>query len=369
MKVDASLSASPIASSPAPAEPLSGLDLKRRLERIAAHCRAFQSPVLSRSIAQLALSLAIYAALIAGMIASARAGQIWIAALLAAPAAGMLVKLFTIQHDCGHGSYFRSRTANDWVGRAIAVLTFTPYSFWRDAHNRHHASSGNLSKRGVGGIDTLTVDEFNALSPMKKLSYRLYRHPAVMLLVGAPIYFIILQRLPFAGAMPFAETYQTIGGKRVWRSVLGLNAAMLVFYGGLSSAFGPWTVLGVFIPVVTISAWAGAWLFFIQHQYEDAYWARTGEWSYLEAAILGSSHYDLPPFLHWVTGNIGLHHIHHLSSLIPNYRLHECLKTSSDLMALPRLSLLDSLKCARLALWDEAQRRMVPFRALKERCA
>jgi omega-6 fatty acid desaturase (delta-12 desaturase) len=303
------------------------------------------------------------------MIALAQAGRWGLTLILAPLAGGVLVKLFTIQHDCGHGSYFKSRQANDWLGRLISVLTFTPYSFWRDAHNRHHAGSGDLDRRGVGAVDTLTVEEYRALSKPEKILYRLYRHPLIMIIIGAPFYFFVLQRFPIASAPAFAKTYSGMKVAQVWRSVVALNVALLVVYGTLSFAFGLGVVALAILPTVSIAAWVGTWLFFVQHQYEDAYWARKPEWTYAEAAIFGSSHYHLPKVLRWFTGNIGLHHIHHLASGIPNYRLPECYRASSDLIALPKMTILESFNCARLALWDEAQRKMISFRALKTAAA
>ncbi|MFZ5616600.1 MAG: fatty acid desaturase [Pseudomonadota bacterium] len=335
------------------------------LRRIVEHCKSFQGADLKRSLSQAAISLAAYVALVAGMIAAARAGE-WGFALAAAPlAGGLLVKIFTIQHDCGHGSYFKSRRANDALGFMLSILTFTPYGFWRDAHNRHHAGSGDLDRRGVGAVDTLTVEEYRALSRAERVMYRIYRHPVVMILIGAPLYFFVLQRLPLAGAMPFAKTYHGLRVSQIWKSVLALNIALILVYGGLALAFGAVAVALAILPAVTIAAWAGSWLFFVQHQYENAYWARKPEWTYAEAAIYGSSHYHLPKPLRWLTGNIGLHHIHHLASGIPNYRLPECYRASPDLLALPKMTILQSVNCARLALWDEAQRKMISFRALK----
>jgi omega-6 fatty acid desaturase (delta-12 desaturase) len=333
------------------------------LRRIVLHCKEYQGADLTRSLGQASLALTIYGALIALMFVCIKIGAAWVLLLLAPLAAGILVKLFTIQHDCGHGSFFKSRMANNALGFFISILTFTPYGFWRDAHNRHHASSGHLDKRGIGAVDTLTVDEFEKLSPRRKFLYRAYRHPAVLILLGAPVYFFLIQRIPFAGPMPFTETYQGLKTSQIWKSVMALNAALFLFYGGLSIAFGVGAVAMVVLPVVTISAWAGTWLFFVQHQYEDTYWARGRKWNYTKAAIFGSSHYDLPKVLHWFSGNIGFHHIHHLSSLIPNYRLSECFHQSEDLKSLPRLSVRESLMCARLALWDEANEKMVPFGA------
>ncbi|OFX00920.1 MAG: hypothetical protein A3E78_03540 [Alphaproteobacteria bacterium RIFCSPHIGHO2_12_FULL_63_12] len=335
------------------------------LRRIVEHCKSFQGADLKRSLSQASISLAIYLALVAAMIALATAGR-WGTALALSPiAGGILVKLFTIQHDCGHGSYFKNRRANQALGFLISILTFTPYGFWRDSHNRHHAGSGDLDRRGIGAVDTLTVEEYRALSGAERLMYRLYRHPLVLIVIGAPVYFFILQRLPLASAPPFAKTYTGLKVAQIWKSVVLLNIALTLVYGGLAFAFGVGVVALAILPAVTIAAWAGTWLFFVQHQYEDAYWARKPEWTYAEAAIFGSSHYHLPKILRWFTGNIGLHHIHHLASGIPNYRLPECYRSSKDLLALPKMTMLDSLNCARLALWDEAQRKMISFRALK----
>ncbi|MEZ5896311.1 MAG: fatty acid desaturase [Parvularculaceae bacterium] len=338
--------------------------VENKLRRIINHCKAYQSPQLFRSVSQALLSLGLYAVLVGGVLLCLDAGVFWMAAVLMVLSAGMLVKLFTIQHDCGHGSYFKSRIANHVLGFFVSILTFTPYGFWRDAHNRHHASSGRLDKRGIGAVDTLTVDEFNRLSRGKQFMYRAYRHPSVMIFLGAPFYFIVLQRFPLAGAMPFSTVYQGLKVSQVWKSVVLLNLALVLVYGGLSILLGWKLVLGAFLPVVSMASWAGAWLFFVQHQYEDAYWARGKDWSYARAAIFGSSHYDLPQMLHWFSGNIGFHHIHHLSSLIPNYRLQECFEASEDLMSLPRLSLSKSLECAQLALWDEDRGKMIAFKSL-----
>jgi omega-6 fatty acid desaturase (delta-12 desaturase) len=335
------------------------------LRRIVEHCKSFQGADVKRSLAQASMSLGIYFALVAMMIAAAGAGY-WGAALMLAPlAGGMLVKIFTIQHDCGHGSYFRNRAANNALGFFLSILTFTPYGFWRDSHNRHHAGSGDLDRRGIGAVDTLTVEEYRALPKTERILYRLYRHPVVMVVIGAPFYFLVLQRLPLAGAPPFAKTYSGLRVAQIWKSVVALNLALVAVYGALAFAFGAGVVALVVLPVVTIAAWVGTWLFFVQHQYEDAYWARKPEWTYAEAAIYGSSHYHLPKPLRWLTGNIGLHHIHHLASGIPNYRLPECYRSSKDLLALPKMTMLESLNSARLALWDEAQRKMISFSALK----
>lgn len=334
------------------------------LRRIIAHCRRYEGPELHRSLSQAALSLAIFFALVGVMIALAGAGLWYVSLPISIVAGGVLVKLFTIQHDCGHGSYFENRRAANALGFFISLLTFTPYGFWRDAHNRHHASSGDLERRGIGAVDTLTVEEYRALPPAKRFLYRAYRNPLVLILVGAPFYFLVMQRLPLCGPMPFTEVYSGLKLEKIWKSVMALNIGLVVFYGALMAAFGVWPVLIAVVPTMTVAAWAGTWLFFVQHQYEDAYWAEKPEWNFAEAAIFGSSHYELPKVLRWFTGNIGLHHIHHLASRIPNYRLPECFRSSRELLALPRMNMRESLACARLALWDRAQRKMIPFSAL-----
>ncbi|MAE51003.1 MAG: fatty acid desaturase [Micavibrio sp.] len=285
----------------------------------------------------------------------------WIVAILILPAAGLLVRLFVLQHDCGHGSLFPSRRANNLTGRLLSVLTFTPYDCWRKAHNLHHACSGHLDRRGVGGVDTLTVREYRALSSANKLAYRLYRNPFVMILFGAPYNSLIGQRFFANKGLPFNESYRSLPFKKVWKSVLSLNLALVLFYGTLGMLFGFKPLLVIVLPVVIIASWIGGWLFFIQHQFEEAYWEKNENWNFHDAAVLGSSHYVLPPLLQWFTGNIGLHHIHHLCAKIPNYRLQECLEGSPVLQEMNRLNLGESLECACLALWDEDRRKMIAF--------
>ncbi len=334
------------------------------LSRIASHCQAFRGADLSRSVGQLALNLGLYVGLLALMYGAFAIGAWWATLLLSIPAAGILVRLFIIQHDCGHGAYFKTKKANHVVGWLMSVLTFTPFGFWRDAHNRHHANSGNLTRRGMGGVDLLTVEEFRALSPFKKALYKFYRHPLTLLVFGPPLYFLIMQRLPLSGPAPYTEVYHEMKGKQIWRSVMLLNVALLALYGTLAFFLGAIATLVVVVPLISIAGIAGTWLFYVQHQYEDAYWMHQGDWNYNKAALLGSSHYDLPPILQWFTGNIGLHHIHHLCSLIPNYRLQECYEASNDLRSLPKLSIRESFKAPSMTLWDETQQRMVGFKAL-----
>lgn len=338
---------------------------KEFMRRVIEHCHRFQGPQLSRSLTQAGLTMSLYAALIAGMMMSIAAGAWFVTVLIAPFSAGMLVKLFIIQHDCGHGSYFKAKRANHALGFFISLLTFTPYGYWRDAHNQHHATSGDLERRGAGAVDTLTVEEYQSLPRVKRAMYRFYRHPLVIIGIGAPFYFIVMQRFPFGGPMPFVETYKGFKVRDIWKSVVLLDAGLVAFYGLLVAIFGWAPVLAAFLPAVAGASCIGSWMFFVQHQYEDAYWEERPEWDFAEAALFGSSHYDLPAPFRWITGNIGLHHIHHLASRIPNYRLMECWKTSQELKSMPRMTFLDSLKSPRMALWDAAKGKMVSFRAAK----
>lgn len=301
-----------------------------------------------------------------GLMLTAYRHEIYAACVLLAPlAAGMLVRLFIIQHDCGHGSFFSSKRANEWTGRAISLFTFTPYSFWRTAHNMHHAGSGDLGRRGIGSIDTLTVKEYQALPTRKRLAYRLYRNPFFLLGLAVPFNTFIGQRIPTLQSASFLEEYPCVPDDVARRSIHGLNIALVVFYGLAALTLGWAPLVALYLPVVVLTSWAGGWLFFIQHQFEDAHWKRGAEWNFSEAAVMGSSHYVLPRLLHWFTGNIGLHHIHHLCSLIPNYKLQQCLKDSPELQGMNRLTLRESLRCTRWALWDEELSKMIAFRDLK----
>ena len=282
----------------------------------------------------------------------------WFCLLLAVPAAGFLVRLFMIQHDCGHGAFFHHRLANDWMGRVIGVLTLTPYDFWRRTHAIHHASSGNLDRRGIGDIRTLTVQEYLALSRWGRLRYRLYRHPIVMFGLGPAYLFILRHRLPI-GVM--------CGGCQPWLSTMATNAAIAALVAIVIWFVGVGPFLLVHLPIAFLAASIGVWLFYVQHQFEGTFWAEDWAWNLHAAALHGSSHYDLPGILRWFTANIGVHHIHHLCSRIPYYRLPDVLREHPELVATGRLTLLQSLRCVRLALWDEDGRRLISFRDMGRR--
>ena len=311
---------------------------------------------LKRSLFQVITTATPFVALLVIM-AMASDGRYWLTLLLAIPTAGLLVRLFIIQHDCGHGSFFKSRAANDLLGRVLCVLTLTPYGNWKQGHAIHHAANGNLDRRGRGDVDTLTVAEYQALGPLKRFGYRLYRSPFVMVLLGAPINFILLQRLPTGRA--FRE-------RDARRSIMSLNLVLVVAFGLPMAFIGVVPVLATYLPVMVIASWIGNWLFYVQHQFEDTYWDQERDWDFHTAALSGSSYFKLPPILQWFSGNIGLHHVHHLCSRIPNYRLQAFLDTAPELQLIEkRISLRESLKCWRLTLWDEQRRLLVGFRDLK----
>ena len=283
-----------------------------------------------------------------------------LALLAAVPAAVFLVRLFLLQHDCGHGSFFSSRAANDWLGRILGVVTLTPYDYWRFSHAQHHATSGNLDRRGLGDIDTLTVEEYNQRSRFGRLQYRLYRHPLVLLGIGPAYMFLIRHRFPTGvwkmGGLPL-------------RSVISTNLWAAVLWAAIIWLLGFEVLLYIYLPVVILGSSLGVWLFFIQHQFDDTHWSRSDTWSREAAALHGSSFYDLPRPLMWLTGNIGIHHVHHLSSRIPFHRLPQVLNDHPELKQVGRLTLWDSLRCVRLSLWDETTSELISFSEYRRRAA
>jgi omega-6 fatty acid desaturase (delta-12 desaturase) len=312
----------------------------------------YHEPHAGRSILEIAITIVPLAALwvLAWFSLSI---SYWLSLLIAIPAAGFLVRVFMIQHDCGHGSFFRNKTTNDWVGRVLGVFTLTPYGFWRHTHAVHHASSGNLERRGVGDIDTLTVREYQALSRWGRLRYRLYRHPLVMFGLGPAYLFILQHRLP-VGLMR--------NGWQPWVSVMATNLGIVALFGTAIWFVGLNSFLLIYLPTILLAASAGVWLFYVQHQFEETHWEHDGDWNRHDAALHGSSHYDLPAVLRWFTANIGVHHVHHLCSRIPYYRLPQVLRDHPQLGDVGRITLIESLRCVRMVLWDESRRRLVSFR-------
>jgi acyl-lipid omega-6 desaturase (Delta-12 desaturase) len=276
------------------------------------------------------------------------------ALLLALPAAVFLVRSFIVFHDCSHGSFLRSRRANAWLGRGIGLLLFSPFLRWRHDHAVHHASSGDLDRRGTGDIHTLTVREYRALSTRARLGYRLLRNPFVMFGLGPIVAMIIGPRIVARGARP-----------RMRRSVIATNLALAALVAGLCLAIGWRDYLLVFGPSALLAGSIGIWLFYVQHQFEDAYWNSGQEWSFTDAALRGSSYLKLPAVLRFCTGNIGYHHVHHLNALIPNYNLREAHDRTEALHDVPTLSLTDGLRATTLKLWDEESKRLVGFRAAR----
>lgn len=313
---------------------------------------AYREPNRWRSAFELGVTLIPFAALWSVSYWAVASGQ-WLGLVLTVPAAAFLVRLFMIQHDCGHGAFFAQRRIDDWTGRVLGVLTLTPYDCWRRTHAIHHATSGNLDARGVGDIMMLTVAEYRALSRLGRLRYRLYRNPFVMFGFGPIWVFGILQRLP-VGVMQ--------AGAGPWISAMATNLAIVLVSAAAIWAGGVMPFLAVQLPIVLIAGAAGIWLFYVQHQFKETDWAVRADWNFPHAALYGSSYYDLPPVLSWLSANIGIHHVHHLASRVPYYRLPQVLRDYPELRRIGRIGILDSLRGIKLALWDESRHKLVSFR-------
>ena len=324
------------------------LDSRRLHSLVAPYAQAS----LRRSLWQLANTLLPYLALFILMVYSLNISY-WLTLLLAIPTAGFAVRAFIIFHDCCHASFFKSLKANEILGTFLGVVTFTPFHRWRHDHAVHHATAGNLDKRGVGDIWTMTVEEYLAAPWWMRLGYRVMRNPIFLCSIGSVFLFLVIQRFPPPKA-----------GKEERLSVLYTDLALLATFLLLGMYFGYLQVFLVLVTVLFFSSAAGVWLFYVQHQFEGTYWEHRERWSFIEAGMRGSSFYKLPAVLQWFSGNIGFHHIHHLNPKIPNYNLPRCHRDTPAFQVKP-LTIPASLKSARLHLWDEANQRLVGWEVLK----
>jgi omega-6 fatty acid desaturase (delta-12 desaturase) len=308
---------------------------------------------LGRSVADLLTSVVPYVALSVAMWALLDV-SLWLVLLVSVPAAGFLLRTYIIFHDCTHGSFLPSKRANTWLGRVLGVIVFSPFSSWKHNHAVHHATAGDLDRRGVGDVPTLTVAEYRARDRRGRIGYRLFRHPLVMFGIG-PLYALALYpRFIPKNARP-----------RVRNSVLATNAALVVLIGALCWLIGWKAYLAIQLPTAWMAATAGVWLFYVQHQFEDTYWRDSDEWTYADAALRGSSYLKLPQPLQFFTGNIGLHHVHHLSARVPNYHLQRAHDSCAIFEDVPVLSLWDGLRATRLKLWDEESQRLVTWKGAR----
>jgi acyl-lipid omega-6 desaturase (Delta-12 desaturase) len=312
----------------------------------------FRSPSLVTSVGQLASSFLPLGVLYALMYAGLSLGW-WATLTLSLVTAGFVVRIFIIQHDCGHGSFLRSRSANDAVGILCSLVTFTPYAMWRRQHAGHHANWNNLDRR-VSGVDIysncLTVAEYRRLSSCRRLVHRVALHPIVSLLLLPPLVFLVLYRLPFDAPA---------GWEHERWAVQYTNLALLVLYGSLGFVFGFVSVLTVVVPTMILASIIGVWLFSLQHRFEGVHWSRRDQWSVTSASLQGSSHLRLPKPLQWLTGNIGFHHVHHFDPKVPNYRLERCHFAHPAFQSAPVVTLRGGLSSSRYCLWDEEQGAMV----------
>jgi omega-6 fatty acid desaturase (delta-12 desaturase) len=311
----------------------------------------YVGPDTRRATFQLISTLGLLALATSAMTIAQHRSLVLFVSLLALPTAGLLVRTFILMHDCAHGSFFASRRLNDTVGYITGVLTLTPFGQWRRDHALHHASSGDLERRGHGDVPTLTVREYQAKTRRQRFWYRVIRHPALLLL-GGPIHLMLGQRF---------RTRSTATGTRQINSIWATNAGIVALLSVAMWMLGWKTVLVVYGLPYYVAAMAGVWLFYVQHQFEDAYWTSHGDWDYATAALRGSSHLELSAPLRWFTGHIGLHHVHHLAPRIPNYRLQRCHDENPLMQTAPIVTLRSGMTALRLALWDEDRGRLIRF--------
>lgn len=322
--------------------------------------REYQKPSVSTSVWQVVNSFGPFLLILVLMYLSLSISYLLTLAL-SVLAGAFIMRIFIIQHDAGHGSFFDEKRWNTAVGIACSLFTLTPYEFWRHSHAVHHAHNGDLEWRGTGDVYTMTLNEYYEGSWWRKLGYRIYRHPLIMFPIGAPLQFILFHRAIFQ--IWGAKTKQ--GRWSLIRTDLMILAVLVLahFTIGLTS------LALVYVPVIFVASIAGVFMFFVQHQFEDAYWSTAPDWDYAEAALKGSSYFRLPKLLQWFTGNIGLHHIHHLSPKIPNYELQRCHDENPDFQDVPTIDIRESLRIviAQYALWDEEQEKLLTFRQARRR--
>ncbi len=329
---------------------------REKVERWNSILKPYWGADTRKSVTQIVTSAVPFALLWYAMLRSLEVGY-WLTLILAVPAAGFMMRLFMIQHDCGHGSFFHSRKARDWVGRVIGVLLLTPYDYWKRTHAYHHAHSGDLDFRGFGDVDTFTVREYLSWSRGRRMRYRLYRHPLVLFVIG-PIYlFVLKHRYPYD--IPRDWT-------RAWRGVWWTNGAIVGVVVLMGELVGYRDFFMVQIPVTMIASSLGVWMFYVQHQFEHTYWNWHENWDYYDASLHGSSYLVLPKPLQWITANIGVHHVHHMSARIPNYKLQQVHDDNPEFQVVTKVRFRDTLRLIGLALWDEEHERLIRFKDLKE---
>lgn len=317
--------------------------------------KPFCGPEHRRSFTQLALTLSVYIALW-GLCLWTRAIDPLLSFALTIPTGLFLVRLFLIQHDCGHGSFLNNKKLQNQIGFGLGVLTLTPYQYWKKTHALHHSHSGNLDSKGEGEILTMTKKDFLNSSTPQQWYYRLYRNPVFLMTIGAAFQFGLKHRFPWDIPRSW---------KSEWKSIWGTNISLIVLMVATAQWIGWSNLLWIQIPVSMVASATGIFLFYVQHQYEEAYFRRSDEWNYHDAALQGSSHLILPTPLRWLTANIGLHHVHHLNHNIPNYKLNDCLQANPELVSGKSITIWEAFPLLKLSLYDEEKRCLISFDSLK----
>lgn len=329
-------------------------DQRRARPEWAQALKPFEKPSVAKASWQLTNTLIPYVGLVALMYFTTRWGlPIWSTILLGIPAGAFLIRLFIFFHDCVHGSYLPSQRGIRILGNFLGILTFTPFSEWRHTHGVHHTTAGNLDRRGIGDVWTMTVDEYAASRPLRRFLYRFVRNPFVMFGLGPIAMFLIVNRFPGA----HSNRKQTV-------NVLFTDLMIAAIVVACTLTIGIKTYLLIQLPIIYFGGIAGIWLFYVQHQFDPSYWARSEDWGSMEAALEGSSYYKLPKMLQWITGNIGLHHVHHLRPRIPNYNLQHCLDAIPELRLVDPLTFKRSMRSVHLNIWDEKTNQLLSFRAM-----